>query len=214
MKLGDNFILVVGLSLMIGKNCFVVDPLKPMSLPKHPIFSAYVPPSMWETTFHTHTKQEAKYFNLYPFPRTVALRYTVLPSTVHPKSTSRRLQKFQLAGNVMWLPAEIKEMEWTIRPSCSAQFRFKRFHRMLIVSVKQLSHTPRKACAAKWLQHVPQLYTGTPVQQNGYNITLDFVQESPWGKMVATCPPTLYRTVCAVKWLQHVPQICTRLSVQ
>jgi hypothetical protein len=133
------------------------------------------------------------YFKLYPFPRTVALHYTVLPFTVHPESTSRHLQKFQPAGNVMWLPAEIKEMEGTIRPSCLAQCRFKRFHRMLIVSVKQLSHTPRNACATKWLQHGPRLCRGEPVRQNGSKMSLDLEQERLCCKVVATCPSTIYR---------------------
>jgi hypothetical protein len=42
--------------------CYLV-PLKPKYSPHHPFLkkpSAYVPPSMWATKFHPHTKQQAK----------------------------------------------------------------------------------------------------------------------------------------------------------
>ena len=52
----------------------------------------------------------------------------------------------------------------------------------------------RTAREAKWLQNVPHLCTGMPVQQNGCNMALNYnVKECLRSKMVATCPSTLYR---------------------
>jgi hypothetical protein len=58
--IGEEYRSLSSLLCSFLHNHYLV-PLRPKYSPQHPILpSAYIPPSMWATKFHDHTKQQTK----------------------------------------------------------------------------------------------------------------------------------------------------------